>query len=392
MRILSAALPGLLLAVAGGLFGAAPPAASPNPAEVAGLIKQLGDEDFRARKAAMRRLERLGERALPALRKVVGSRADVDVRLRAGVVAAAIRNRLYGPLATHQADKGWTVRVVLSRDGKRAISCGDTISVWDLEKGKVVRSFGSGGWGLSLSRDGKRLLCSARDRSVYLYEVATGKVLQRFVGHTGEVWMASLCPDGKHAVTGGLDSTLRVWDLETGKEVRRFENVVDFPRCAAWSPDGAVLAVGHYDNLVYARARGTLRLWDFKTGKELRKGTGHTAPITAVAFSRDGKHVASSSFDWTVRLWRAKDCKEVKRFKYHEGLDGVALTPDGRRLLACSCGADAALPVWDVASGKRVLRFEGHAQPPIDVAVTPDGRRAVSVGKDGTLRVWRLPR
>jgi WD40 repeat protein len=389
MRTVRLALLTPLLALPG-LFAAAPPATPPGAGEVAGLIRQLGHADLAKRKDAMRRLEAGGAAVLPALRRVIASRADVDVRLRAAVVAAAIRKRLYGPLATHQADKGWTVRVVLTADGKRAISCGDTISVWDLEKGKVIRNFGSGGWGLSLSRDGKRLLCSARDRTVRLYERATGKELQRLVGHTNEVWVATLCPDGKHAVTGGLDRTLRVWDLESGKEERRFENVVDFPRCAAWSPDGTLLAVGHFDNLVYARSRGTLRLWDFKAGKELRKGTGHTAPISAVAFSRDGKHVVTSSFDWTVRLWSARDCKEVKRFKYHEGFDGVAFTPDGRRLISCSTGADASLPLWDVASGKQVLRFEGHTQAPISVAVTPDGRRAVSVGKDGTLRVWRL--
>jgi WD40 repeat protein len=390
-------LPGslALVLVVQSLRGAAPPAAPPNAAEVARLIGQLGDDDADQRKAAMKRLEGLGERVLPALRKTIRSGKDVDVRLRAAVVARAIQRKLWAELRRFEGHKGWVIRVVLTPDGKRAVSSGfDGLRLWDLQTGKTIRSFGAGlgGWGLYVSRDGKRVLCSAGDRSVRLYDLDTGKELQKFVGHYGEVWVATLSPDGKYAVTGAVDRTLRVWDVETGRQLRSFLNVIDFPRCAAWSPDGTRLAVGHFANLNFLTSRGVVRIWDFKTGKEEASFAGHEGAITSVAYSREGKRLVSSSFDKTVRLWDVKKGKEVKRFTHPSASDGAVFTPDGRRVVTCGWGTDLTVHVWDIASGKDIVCYEGHTASALCVAVTPDGKQALSGGGDGTLRLWRLPR
>jgi WD40 repeat protein len=365
------------------------------PAEVKKLIDQLGDDDEGVRKEAAKKLEALGETVLPALRAASKSHADVDVRLRAAVIAAAIHKKQYGEIHTFTGHQGWVYRVVVTPDGKQAISSGDQLRVWNLQTGKQVRQFMPGvwAWGLAVSRDGKRVLASHSDRVVRLYEVETGKELQKLAGHTSEVWATGLSADGKFAVTGALDRSLRVWDLETGKQTRSFANVIDYPRCLALSPDGKKVAVGHYSGGDFLKAAGTLRIWDFATGKEVATGTGHEGAITAVSWSKDGKRVATSSFDKTVRVWNARTGKELKRITAStQACDGVAFLPDGKRLVSTGWGTDTSVRLWGIETGRELVRYDGHTANCICVAVTPDGKKAIAGDAAGTLRLWPLPK
>jgi WD40 repeat protein len=374
-------------------FAAAPPPGV--PAEVKKLIEQIGDDDAEVRQAAAKKLEALGEEVLLPLRRASKSHPDVDARLRAGVIAAAIEKKLYGEVRCYKGHTGWVYRLVVTADGKYIISSGDHLRVWELDTGKELRKFAPGAWawGLSVSRDGKRLLASHSDNSVRLYEVSTGKELHKLVKHTNQVWAVTLSPDGKRAVTGALDRTLHVWDADTGKHLRAFENVTDFPRCGAFSPDGKKVVVGHYSGGNAETSAGTVRIWDVETGKLERSAGGHTGAITAVAWSRDGKWIASSSFDRIVRIWDARTLKEHRRLTVSpRGSDGVAFTPDARRVVTTGWGADTSVRIWDIASGKELRRYDGHTGSALCVAVTPDGKGAVSSSTDGTLRLWPLPR
>jgi WD40 repeat protein len=356
----------------------------------------LGEEDEDIRMEAVKKLVALGEIVLPGLRLAASDkRADVEVRLRAAATMAAIHERLFGQIHCFKGHSGWVGRVLVMPDGKRAISSGDFLRVWDLESGKEVRHFAPKPyyWGLALSKDGKRALTSHFDHSVRLYEVETGNELQKFVGHTAEVWDIGLSGDGKFAVTGALDLTIRVWDLATGKQLRTFANVVDSPRCFAWSPDGKRVAIGHYKGGDVTKAAGTLRVWDFETGKELASGSGHTGGITAVSWSGDGKRIATSSFDGTLRVWDAATAKELKRITASpEGCDGVTFMPDGKRLVSSGWGADFAVRVWQIDTGEELVRYTGHTGGVACVAVTPDGKKAIACDTTGVLRLWPLPK
>src|SRR5262245_3848861 len=120
MRIL---LLTLVLAGSGLLgFAAAPPPGV--PAEVRKLIADLGDDDEDTRKTAATKVEGMDEDVLPALRQAAKSHADVDVRLRAAVIASAIEKRLFGEVRCFRGHSGWIFRMLLTPDGKHAISCG----------------------------------------------------------------------------------------------------------------------------------------------------------------------------------------------------------------------------------------------------------------------------
>jgi tricorn protease-like protein len=153
----------------------------------------------------------------------------------------------------------------------------------------------------------------------------------------------------------------------------------------AFSPDGKTLATGSWDN--------TVRLWDVATGQERRRMPGHEACIYYVAFSPDGKLLASGSRDRTVRLWDPATGEPVRQLRGHtRDVFGVAFSPDGKTL--ASGGEDKFLRLWDVATGKLLRTGESQDCDITTVVFAPDGKTLVTgshagnVCRAGTLTRW----
>jgi WD40 repeat protein len=200
----------------------------------------------------------------------------------------------------------------------------------------------------------------------------------------------AFAPSGTTFVSTGMapqngsptDRLVVLWDAATGQEIREFRGHQFGAEAVAFSADGKFLATGGRDR--------TVRIWDVRTGAEVRKCTGHTDTILAVAFSPDGRQIASEGNDSTIRLWDTGTGGEVKRIGGHQsrGTSNLRYSPDGK--LLAFVGADFALRLWSPETGAEVKRMPGPARDSESLDFSPDGKQIAAISEDGKLWVWEV--
>jgi WD40 repeat protein len=300
--------------------------------------------------------------------------------------------------------QGQVFFVGFGRGGRMALT-GDTSAVraWDLGAGKEPFAShgrrgellpGVSGIPLALSPEGKTLVTGGWSGKFRLFNVATGAEVNPFpVPPDGGAIKAAFTPDGKRLLVVTADwRTMVLWDLTAGTEVRRFVGHNSPVDAIAFSPDGKLLVSSGTPRAMirqpppgFQEDTGT-RVWDVATGKELRQFSGREG---ALAFSPDGALLAAGSDGWGagVRLLDPDTGVEVRRL----GANGygpyrLAFSPDGKTL--ATVGRDKTVRLWEAATGGERRQFAGHGGDVFSVAFSPDGRRLLSGGADTTAFLW----
>jgi len=235
---------------------------------------------------------------------------------------------------------------------------------------------------VAFSPDGKTLASGSNDKTVKLWEAASGQELRTLAGHSSQVSSVAFSPDGKVLATGSYDNTVKLWDIASGQELRTFSGHLKYVSSLAFSPDGRTLASGSWDK--------TIKLWRIASGQELHTLTGHSNNVGSVAFSPDGKTVASGSDDTTVKLWDIASGQELRTLTGHlKYVTSVAFSPDGKTFASGSW--DQTIKLWELPSGQELRTLVGHSNKVTSVAFAPDGKTLASGSYDQTIKLWELP-
>ena len=209
-------------------------------------------------------------------------------------------------------------------------------------------------------------------------------------GHRGNVNSVTFSPDDGtqlFAAAGepGLFGEVRQWNLADGKLVRVFEGHSDAIYSAALSPNGRILATGSYDQKI--------KLWDVASGKELNTLSGHNGAVFGLAFRPDGKILASASADRTVKLWNADTGKRTDTLSQPlKEQYSVAFSPDGKRLYAG--GADSRIRVWQISdsavetTNPMLDAHFAHEGTILRLTFAPDGATLLTCADDRTVKFW----
>jgi len=203
--------------------------------------------------------------------------------------------------------------------------------------------------------------------------------LKEFTGHTGAVAGLAVVGDGSLLVTGGDDKSVRVWEAATGKQIRMLQGHLAKVTAVAARADGKQIASASDD--------GSVRVWDLNASDDHRALAEAEDSLWAVAFSPDGKRVAAAGADKSIRVYNPETGKLETTLKGAKSpITSLAFLPDSNRLIAA--GGDQVVVVWDVEKEKVLKELPGHESAVLSVAVTDEGKLVLSGSADKTVRAF----
>src|SRR5262249_49716365 len=224
---------------------------------------------------------------------------------------------------------------------------------------------------------GKTVASCSAGGGVALWDIATGKETHHFLD-THHTYAFACWPDGK--LLACPNRKIHLFDAVTGREIRVLGgNEGGATMSVAFSADGKFLASGGHDNLA--------RLWDVATGKEIRKFEGHQKTVYALAFFPDGNTLASYGLDNTIRLWDVPTGKQQAALT-RKGDQMKSATFSWEHKLAASSNEDGTIVLWDLANQRVVEVIKIGAKPADAMGFSPDGKMLASGNGDGTIALW----
>jgi hypothetical protein len=175
---------------------------------------------------------------------------------------------------------------------------------------------------------------------------------------------------------------VKVWDPSSGQELRTFSGHAGSVNSVAFSPDGKMLASASSDK--------TVRIWNVATGSEMRRVSGNLQNVTCIAFSPDGKVLAGGTNFGFIEVWDSNTGQLSYTFygQHIAEINAMAFSPDGKTL--ASGGTDRTVRLWDMASHRLVQILEGHRGSVEALAFSADGKVLASGGRDAATKLWDL--
>jgi sugar lactone lactonase YvrE len=259
------------------------------------------------------------------------------------------------------------------------------ITIWNPADGKLIRRIKDveqRTYGLAYSADGKTLAAAGGtpgvSGEVALYDPVKGTMIRRLGTMSDLALGLAFSPDGKRLAACSADRSIRVYDLATGKESLLIEDHADWVMTVAWNADGTKLVSGSRDK--------TSKLFDAKTGDSETTYPGHSETVLGAAFAPDGKSIITGGSDKKIHVWNPADGKQIGTIAGGGEVYRVQIV-DGE---IWSCSSDKTAKRHKLADRALSQTYSGHADYVFSLAVNPTAKLAATAGFDGEVKIWNL--
>ena len=301
-------------------------------------------------------------------------------------------------IATLEGHTDGISSVIFSSNGMILASSSENgTKLWDVATKDNIATFHTVGSSfVAFSPDGAILaIVGPEGKTVRLWDVVKKENITTFE-HTGSVVSLAFFPDRTTLASVSVFSsglTVKLWDVVTKQNIATYSDIslrdVDYITSIVFSSDGTKLAWGGAS----LAGIGTIWLWDVSTRRNFAT-LEHAKKVGSVAFSPDGRTLASGAGDNTIKLWDMTTQTNIATFEGHKSLiSSVAFSPDGRTLASGSYdnvrgSLNNTIKLWDVATGQNIATYRHGGQGIFSLAFSPDGTTLVSGASDGTVILW----
>ena len=260
------------------------------------------------------------------------------------------------------------------------------LTIWNLETGELLRRIGGFAertHALALSPDGTALAVAGgspgQHGEVRVINPNDGTELKWFGAFGGILFDAAFSPDGTKLATAGEDRTVRVFELATGEQIQSIENHSDWVTAVTWSPDSTLLASGSRDR--------NAKVFELESGQLRTSYSGHGNPVFGIIFHPDGKQLLSAGGDNKVHVWNLEDAKKTAEIAGYSGSVFKLLLSNGQ-IFTASADKSAKQHQLDNREQKHV--FGDHSDWVYSLAVDSENQRLATGCYDGQVRIWNL--
>jgi RNA polymerase sigma factor (sigma-70 family) len=294
----------------------------------------------------------------------------------------------------------WTAGLAFSSDSQTLYTGGGS-----REGRGEVRAWriGEGGWSVpeahkgdircaAWSSDGKLLATACTTGVIKLWDSATGKLMATLTGHKKAVRALAFSPDAETLASAGVDKSVRLWNLANHTQKAELTSHARPINGLVFSRDGQWLATCSAEFSDNDRG-GEIKVFDARTGKERTGAAWNDQPARSVAFSPDGKYLATGGFGAnSLKIYDLKTGRLHRTIMGAHSVRAVAYSPDGKRLASShgigSARGNGSIQVWDTTTWQEVMALTGHTALCPQISFSTDGQRLASASNDGTVKVW----
>ena len=293
-----------------------------------------------------------------------------------------------------QSHEWFVTSLSFNLDNTRLVSSAmdANVHLWDISESKLIHLNTLSGhtdwvWQVVFSPDDCLIATGSDDCTIRLWDADTGLCQKILTGHQGWVVSVAFHPHRSHLASGSTDGTVRFWDLESGECITSLDAHETGVWPVVYSPDGKIIVTGGWDAII--------KIWDAETKNCLNILKGHQNPLKTLVFSEDGKLLVSGAgitqahCKPTIKIWNVATGTCIQTYHGHQtGIRSLTLSPDQKTI--ASGDIEQVVKFWDVKTGQSLKTLSGHTAWIWSLDFSPDGQRLASGGLDHQVRLWDI--